>query len=281
MTSTLPNAESPPPRPAEPDPEWPAIGVGISMAAMCYPILVLVVSLPLVVLSIFVGSEHPRWEDILEVGVTTVVVTTVACGAALFASAVLCVPVLFVLWAATCAIGVKWQWRTKGVIGGGMVAYAYFAPMVYVVCSEFLWRPQVLPGGMELFMFLCTVALGPVLAIFVGQVGGACGGLGLEQRRCDAGLDEEACDPNRASFSVRQMLGLTLVLSVGFAVLRLTEMLNLSMLLTVAFWMVCQTVGRRPALTLARRLRRSRRFGALREMPATPTSAPPVRSAGA
>lgn len=280
MQEPQPTAVRPPTRQLEPEPEWPAIGVSISLAAMVYPALVSLVALPLILLSVVLGWNVLSLQEFFEAAIQFFVVVFLVGGAALFTTAVLCVPVLFLVWVTLAALGTQWAWPTKGVVAGGTVGYTYFALYVYFAFSELPWRIDVLARNNEWLYVLGVTLLGPVLAVFLGQVGGACGGLGLEQKRREAGHVEEADQQKRGTFSVRQLLGLTLVMSVAFAAMRLLGLLNPAAMLTLGFWLVLEIAGYYPALKLARRLRRSRRFGALLSMPATPTSLPPAGHPG-
>lgn len=281
MQETQTTAAETPARQLEPEPAWPAIGAGISLAAMCYPAITSLIILPFILLSVLLGWNVVSLQETLAAAIQFFVLVLLISGVTLLGTAVLCIPVLFLVWLTLAAIGVRWSWHTKGVFAGGVVGYMYVGPFIYFASSSFLRRFQGLPNLEEGLEILFMTLLGPVLATFVGQVGGACGGLGLEQRRCEAGIPGESSGQRQGTFSIRQLLGLTLVVSVAFAVLRVFGLLNVAALITAALWFVCQAAGHYPALKLARRLRKSRRFGALVSMPATPTSTPPVSRTGA
>ncbi|TWT38193.1 hypothetical protein KOR34_31610 [Posidoniimonas corsicana] len=263
-------------RPANPpDEPWPAIGVGIAVSAGLYPCVALVPAIGVASLGMLITGDAPGSLALLERLAASIAMTVVVGMILIFVTAVVCVPVLFVIWSMVRLLGLHLTWPAAGAFGGSAVAFAYFAPICYLGLQDLHWQLGGMVQPVEFVMLVVVVAIGPLLAVFVGQVGGAYGGVGIEQQRESLGLPGAVQYEGRMAFSIRQLLGLTVVVSLLLAALRLAGLLNSATFFLVGCWLVWHVVSRRLAIALARRLRRNRPGRGLLTMPATPTSGAP------
>lgn len=139
----------------------------------------------------------------------------------------------------------NWQpgWPARGLFCGGMVAYLCLLPMGWF---EFA---QELQGDRTWYFWSWSLPLFFILAVFLGQIGGGKAGIEVEQDLAENPQNSEK--PFR--FSIWQLLSVTLVLSLVLTGLRLAGLLNTTMLLATAMWLVAHFLLKHPALFFSKR----------------------------
>lgn len=235
------------------------IWAGVCFAGGAYPLLLgmLILALGgfLVAMSSLPGPSAPG--VLLEV--VGIIGMTAAITSALAAGVCLVVALLLLFLVSQVLKLLRWtvSWPSLGAFVGGLTGFLCLAPFGYSECVSVLAYPSQLYN--DLGIYLTATALGPMLAIFCGQVGGAFGGYTAARESERGEVEPAGQHPKRFSFSIRQLLGVTVVLSLLMAVLRLTGLLTSATLLLIAGWLLWQTLSRRPAMWLARRWNRERR----------------------
>lgn len=142
-------------------------------------------------------------------------------------------------------LGFRWGWELHGAVVGGIVALIGFLPLHFL-----LKMPDAQPRDMATWLLL-----GPLLATTFLQCGGAYAGY-LNWRFCPPLHGDAEDDPRPWSFSLRQLLLLTLVISVVLGGLSATGLLTVPLVALVESWLVWQTVSLPVALWFARWRRR-------------------------
>ncbi|MEM6654897.1 MAG: hypothetical protein AAF596_03760, partial [Planctomycetota bacterium] len=247
---------------------WERLIFQTAVAGFAYPLCVAVALLPFGLFALFAGRPGLA-EDALALFIALVITIALALIGyvyALFGSAI----------ASAALFGVfrllAWRprWPQLGAFLGALVAYLCTLPWSLSIATALVeqWFNPAAYGwtvGGFGFWIAVTALLGPGLATLVGQVAGARAGLingraeQLAARRA-ARADKEpaAANINPQQFSLRQMLAVTVVVSVVLTLLRLANLLTLPMGLATSFWFVAQLSLRWPAIRLADWLVRKR-----------------------
>lgn len=241
------------PPPSGFDPGWITIGVGISVAGGVYPSVATVL---VVVVGGFVAvaSGNPTDVDLIEIlgGAGTAMV--LGGGLAACMATILSVPLLLTARAMLRLLRVRTAWMNIGAFCGGAVAFVLWSPVCYRLGHTLL--ASLHQGDLQQTIVESApwVSAGPLLAILVGQVGGAYGGLVLERAGISYCPPDTRGRPGRISFSIGQLFSLTLILSLALTALRMVGLLNAAMLLALACWLGLQVALRRPAIWIAERV---------------------------
>lgn len=160
--------------------------------------------------------------------------------------------VLVVVWLGVRLLGIKSGWPDVGAFSGGLTAFVCMFPLGYETCVGLLRFPTNFFS--DLGMYLLATLLGPMLAIFCGQVGGLRAGMATDRTNPDSDGSQASAPWPKLSFSLQQMLGLTVLASLLLAALKLSGLFTGATLLLVSCWLVWQTVSRYPAAWVARRV---------------------------
>ncbi|TWT74537.1 hypothetical protein Pla123a_33610 [Posidoniimonas polymericola] len=160
--------------------------------------------------------------------------------------------VLPVYVAAIKSMKLQCRWETHGALAGGVVALVAFLPLHFI-------RPLKEP---QLDVLAIEILLGPLLATTFLQCGGAYAGL-LNWRFAPPPNVGDAPGTMSLTFSIRQLLLLTLLTSLALGTLSYFRQLTLPLYALVGAWLVWQTISLPFAIWFGRWRRRvqSRRFG--------------------
>lgn len=173
-----------------------------------------------------------------------------------------CVPALSLVALALRMLNWQNRWDQLGLFCGGLVAY--LCTLGWGLSLFDNW--QSFNGQLFNWQWLLGyIAMVPGLAIFVGQVGGASGGLRVHRQLLRQKPDNYP-PTHKLQFSLWQLMALMAVISVLLTILRALGLLTVPMFLATGVWLILQVVGRRPAMWVAKRLelRRLKRIKARR-----------------
>lgn len=229
---------------------WDRLGTALLLAGGAYPLLLWVVALATGAFVMVVSLLQNDWEPLvyapLFVALSLLAALFGGCFT-LFYTGVVTVFALLAVAGVVRLLRLTPGWETLGAFCGSWVAFLCFLPLTYAGKL----RPA---DALDAWPVL---ACGPGLGITWGMLVGAYTGIG-NQRRSLRGPAGAA----RLRFSIRQMMLLTLIVSLLLALLRLAQMLNSTLLFSVGIWLSCYGVFYPPATRLARwlYLRRARRY---------------------
>lgn len=231
---------------------WMRIWIGTGVAGAVYPVVVAAILVVMAgAICSFRGSHSTLTESFFGVAGVAFMVILIAP----FTGGVFWAIAFFLLSALKLALRLMRAaapWPVLGALSGGAVGFLCLSPLLYMGYAGLIRDPSRFlahPGPP-----LTALALGPLLATFCGQVGGAYGGY---QSHYMTEWESVICRDQRSrgfSFSVRQLLGLTLIVSLVTAVLRVAGLLTPAMAVLAFSWPVVQLLTLWPAMRLARRL---------------------------
>ncbi len=269
--------------PGPPPLPWTTIGIGISFAGGLFPLIVVFIAAPVVVVQVAIYSVAKGFapgdtQELLYV-LGELLASTMAAGVAglLLAGMVTLVTIpVFCLFLRSMRLRAGYIWL--GAICGGLVGF--LAVGAFVVWSGIRSLPPT-PLTSEDWIILGFLSCAVGLATVCGQAGGAWGGwmyvkeaVRARSANGTASKSEQPAQPAADSsaseealvfrFSIRQLLWLTVWLSLLFAAVAATGAPEV-ILVTCAVWLLFQTatlrLGARLLRWTARRraLRRERR----------------------